>query len=96
MVKIDPSPLPYHLKHKVKGLAKSDRIDKSNMRKVILDFPKQFEEALDLAKDIKVEGKFENIIICGMGGSALPANILIPWLNRLTSESSTSLPVLTA
>lgn len=68
------------------------KIDKSNMRKVILDFPKQFEEVLELAKDIKVESKFENIIICGMGGSALPADILITWLNHLISESSTSLP----
>jgi glucose/mannose-6-phosphate isomerase len=67
-------------------------IDKSNMRKVILDFPKQFEQGLKLAKNVGVKGKFENIIICGMGGSALPANILICWLNELISKSSLSIP----
>ena len=57
------------------------KIDKSNMRGVILNSPNQFEEALESARDIKVEGKFENIVICGLGGSALPANILACWLN---------------
>lgn len=57
-------------------------IDKSNMRGVIIDFPKQFEKALELAKDVKVEGKFENIIIAGMGGSAFPSDILISWLSH--------------
>jgi glucose/mannose-6-phosphate isomerase len=57
------------------------KIDKSNMRQVILDFPKQFKIGLDAAKNIKL-GKWafltppENIIICGMGGSALPGDLL--------------------
>jgi glucose/mannose-6-phosphate isomerase len=53
------------------------------MREVILDFPKQFKEGLEKARDIKVEGEFGNIIICGMGGSALPANLLITYLPDL-------------
>ena len=61
-------------------------IDKSNMKEVIVDFPKQFEKALELAKDVKVEGKFENIIIAGIGGSALPANILISYINCLSLQ----------
>ncbi len=52
------------------------KIDKSNMEKVIMDFPKQFSIGLDVAKDIKVIGNFNQIIFCGVGGSALPAAIL--------------------
>jgi len=49
------------------------------MRNVILNSPKQLEKGLELAKDIKLKGKFDKIIICGMGGSALPANMLITY-----------------
>ncbi len=56
-------------------------IDKSNMKKVILDFPKQFEKALEFSKNIKVGGKFENVVICGIGGSTLAASIFSSWLN---------------
>lgn len=55
-------------------------IDKSNMRDVIVNFPKQFEEALEFSKNISVKGSFENVIISGMGGSALAADILINWI----------------
>lgn len=51
-------------------------IDKSNMKQVILDSPEQLRVGLDLAKDVKVKGDIKNIIICGIGGSALPADIL--------------------
>ncbi len=56
-----------------------EKIDAQKMRQVIMDFPKQF------AFDFKIENKknlpkrgrrFSNIIICGMGGSALPGNVL--------------------
>lgn len=55
-------------------------IDKSNMRKTILDFPKQFRVGLESAKTVKVSGSFDAVLICGMGGSALPADILAMWL----------------
>ena len=54
-------------------------IDKSNMKKVITDFPKQFADGLDVAKDVMVRPAhhdFNQLIFCGMGGSALPAEIL--------------------
>jgi len=57
-------------------------IDKLNMRQVIIDSPKQFVEALEFAKGIEVGGEFKNIVICGVGGSALPANLLITYLNQ--------------
>ena len=46
------------------------------MHDVIAKSASQFAKGLDLAKNIKVEGEFKNVIICGIGGSALPANIL--------------------
>jgi glucose/mannose-6-phosphate isomerase len=55
------------------------KIDKSNMHKVIIDFPKQFRVGLAVAKDVMVRQAhhdFNQIIFCGMGGSALPAEIL--------------------
>ncbi|HBI33861.1 MAG TPA: bifunctional phosphoglucose/phosphomannose isomerase [Candidatus Moranbacteria bacterium] len=58
-------------------------IDKSNMRQVILDGPSQFELGLSLASDIKVEGKFSSVMISGMGGSSLPANVLRTYVNDL-------------
>lgn len=36
----------------------------------IKHFPKQFEEGFELAKDIKVEGVFNEVVLCGMGGSS--------------------------
>lgn len=50
------------------------------MRKVILDFPKQFRVGFESAKNIRIKGKFENIVVSGMGGSAWPTDILTTWL----------------
>lgn len=52
------------------------KFDKSNARKVIMNFPKQFSVGLDAAKDVKIVGDFNQLIFCGVGGSALPAAIL--------------------
>ena len=65
-------------------------IDKSNMRQIIIDFPKQLAEALKFSKNIKIEGVIDNIIICGLGGSALPGNVLACWL----SQSNITAPVI--
>ncbi|MFH1575855.1 MAG: bifunctional phosphoglucose/phosphomannose isomerase [Candidatus Nealsonbacteria bacterium] len=46
------------------------------MKKIILDFPRQFEEGLEAAEKIRTKGAFDKIIICGMGGSALPGDLL--------------------
>ncbi|HOY46202.1 MAG TPA: bifunctional phosphoglucose/phosphomannose isomerase [Candidatus Dojkabacteria bacterium] len=42
----------------------------------IKKFPQQFKKGAELAKDIKVEGEFKRIILCGMGGSSFYAHIL--------------------
>lgn len=67
-------------------------VDKSNLRLVILETPGQFEVGLTLAKNIKVEGKFENVMISGMGGSALPANLLRTYCNSLFKNNPTYKP----
>ena len=55
-------------------------IDKSNMRQKILNFPKQFKKGIETAKNVKVSGQFNKILVCAMGGSALPADILSTWV----------------
>lgn len=47
------------------------------MREIILNFPKQFEIGIKAAENIKIEGSFDNIVICGVGGSALPGTLLL-------------------
>lgn len=66
-------------------------IDKSNMRQIILDFSKQFEKGLEAAKDINPIGKFTNVVVCGMGGSALPADILKAWLETYKFQNNKKL-----
>lgn len=46
------------------------------MRELILEFPKQIEEGFEAGGSIKIQGKFNKILICGMGGSALAGEIL--------------------
>jgi len=52
------------------------KFDKSNLRQVILDAPKQFAVGFDIAGGIKVEGKFERVVFFGEGGSAFPASFV--------------------
>ncbi|MBD3163836.1 bifunctional phosphoglucose/phosphomannose isomerase [Candidatus Woesearchaeota archaeon] len=54
-------------------------IDKSNMKQILTDFPKQCREALALAKGIKA-ADFNKIVVCGMGGSAIGGSILKAFL----------------
>jgi glucose/mannose-6-phosphate isomerase len=54
---------------------KINPLDKENLRQVILDSSAQFQAGFNLAKDIKVPGKFSAICISGMGGSALPVDV---------------------
>jgi len=46
------------------------------MKNIILAFPKQFEAGIKAAENIKLAGPFSDIIICGVGGSALPGSLL--------------------
>lgn len=49
------------------------------MEKLILDFPAQFSQGYKAGKGVGSQyaaSSFENIVVCGMGGSALPGEIL--------------------
>ena len=57
-------------------------IDKSNMLSVLEHFPDHIDNAFfKLAKDIKIKGEYNKIIVAGMGGSALPGDILQSYLS---------------
>ena len=55
-------------------------IDKEDMYSVLMDFPNQIRDGWKLAEDIKVDKDIDRIIITGMGGSALPGEILKSYL----------------
>jgi len=60
-------------------------LDKSNLRQVIIDYPNQLEIGAEFAKSIQLELKKtpSNLIICGMGGSALPGDFLKSYLKTI-------------
>lgn len=60
-----------------------NNLDKSNFRQFIVNTPSQFKTGMSLAKDAKVEGNFNTVTVSGMGGSALPANLLRAYCNSL-------------
>ncbi len=53
-------------------------MDKFNLRKVILEEYRQIEDGLKLGREVDLpEGlRFQSVMISGMGGSALPADVL--------------------
>lgn len=62
--------------------------DPSNFRQMLLDSPGQFAVGFDIAKDIYIDGNFHSIEISGMGGSALPGNLLRVYLSDLFKKNS--------
>jgi len=55
--------------------------DKEGMRSVLDNFSKQCEDAWKLGKGIDVMEEVDKIVVCGMGGSALPGDILKSYLD---------------
>jgi glucose/mannose-6-phosphate isomerase len=64
----------------------SNPIDVSNLRQVILETPEQFAAGFELAQDIRVTGTFDKLTFSGMGGSALPADLLRTYLDDVFSR----------
>lgn len=62
-------------------------LDPSNFRQFIVDSPTQFKTGFEIAKDIKVEGTFDKVILTGMGGSALPGNLFRIYLNDIFAKN---------
>lgn len=61
--------------------------DPSNFRQMLLDSPGQFAVGFDIARDIHIDGDFRSIEISGMGGSALPGNLLRIYLSDLFKKN---------
>lgn len=57
--------------------------DPSNFRNMILESPLQFRVGFELGKGVDISGSFDSIEISGMGGSALPGNLLRIYLTDL-------------
>lgn len=51
-------------------------LDEADMKRDFINFPRQCVEALDIVGDKKIQGSFDSIVICGMGGSAIGGDIL--------------------
>ena len=62
-------------------------LDSQNLLQVIKNFPNQCREALSLPKGISASGDINNIVITGMGGSAVGGDFLRIYL------SDTNIPV---
>jgi glucose/mannose-6-phosphate isomerase len=45
-------------------------------------FPSQFREGFELAQHLNVSGKFNNVVVCGMGGSSLYVELVNDILSR--------------
>lgn len=58
-----------------------DPKDPSDFRRMLVEAPDQFKEGLKLAKDIKIDGEFRQVVISGMGGSSWPSNLFRTYLN---------------
>lgn len=58
------------------------------MKQQILQFPRQISTGVKLARSVKIDKTCEKVIICGMGGSIIPGEILIFW-----QEASGMLPI---
>lgn len=52
------------------------KFDASNLRRMIYESPKQFEEGFKLAENVRVGGKFDKVVFSGEGGSAFPSQLL--------------------
>ena len=58
-------------------------LDSQNMLQVLKDFPAQCREALGLPKGISVSGEISNIVVLGMGGSAIGGDLLKIYLSNV-------------
>ncbi|HDS09652.1 MAG TPA: bifunctional phosphoglucose/phosphomannose isomerase, partial [Firmicutes bacterium] len=68
------------------------QIDKNKMYDLIFDFPEQIESGIKIFHESEIElnfkGPIRNIVICGMGGSAIAGDILKDY-----SRDSLSVPI---
>ncbi|MEK6869762.1 MAG: bifunctional phosphoglucose/phosphomannose isomerase, partial [Nanoarchaeota archaeon] len=56
-------------------------LDSQNMLQVIKDFPNQCRVALSLPKGLSISNNINNIVVAGMGGSAIGGDLLKSYMN---------------
>ncbi|HLD06787.1 MAG TPA: bifunctional phosphoglucose/phosphomannose isomerase [Candidatus Nanoarchaeia archaeon] len=56
-------------------------LDREHMADLLAAFPQQVADAAQLGKDVCISGKVSQIVVAGMGGSALPGEFLQSYLN---------------
>jgi len=79
---------------KTKEASSENSENKEKLRQIILQYPQQLEKGLEFSKKIAFKGKnYSNLIICGMGGSALPGDLLISYLEN-SNSATFNLPIL--
>jgi len=61
-------------------------LDKYNLRRVILEEYKQFEEGSCVAQGKVIPGVYDEVILCGMGGSALPGEVVDQFLRDASAR----------
>ena len=67
-------------------LEKINQIDQRGMLSVISSLPESAEDAIVLAENVKLNvRRFRNLVIVGMGGSAVGGLLLRDWLQQTTS-----------
>ena len=73
-------------------LEMNSKLDKSNMKDAIADFPKQIEQSFKLMKNCTSKNKYNNItniIVLGMGGSAIGGDVA-----RVIAQKSCKVPII--
>ena len=62
--------------------------DESNMYEILLDFPQQYQRTYRLAKGFSLPDRYaqvRNIVVSGMGGSAIGGDLLKSLFNETCS-----------
>jgi glucose/mannose-6-phosphate isomerase len=71
-----------------------DRDSAAGFRKNILDSTMQFAVGFEIAKEARVAGEFQSIVLSGMGGSALPGGLLSIYLGDVALRTGTKEPAI--
>jgi len=68
------------------NLKEMQKIDQGNMRKLLMEFPSQCQRAIQLGEELAIPERFfqksDQIVVCGLGGSAIGGDILKTLLSQ--------------
>lgn len=71
--------------NRLDDIEKIKALDKSGMYDKIFNFPEQIEQAIEIGRNLKISredfGEIKNIIVAGMGGSAIGGELVRSYLN---------------